>query len=114
MTNVLLRIPIVLSFVLLGAHFVRYGNYVGLAGVVVLLALTFVRHPIAARVLQLSLILGAVEWGYTLHRLAQFRAAMDLPSTRMVIILGAVTALTFCSALLIETRPLRTAYRLKR
>jgi hypothetical protein len=110
----LLYIPIVLSLVILGAHFLRYGNVFGLAGVGGLLALLFVRRPFAARVLQLALILGAAEWGYTLYRLAHFRAAMDLPSTRMAIILGAVAALTFCSALLFETRPLRTDYRLER
>ncbi|MEJ2256025.1 MAG: hypothetical protein P8X98_03325 [Woeseiaceae bacterium] len=114
MKRILLYVPIVLSLVILAAHFLRYGNAFGVAGVVVLVVLLWVRRPFAARALQLALILGAAEWGYTLYRLAQFRAAMDLPATRMVIILGAVVALTFCSALLFETAELRKAYRLER
>ncbi len=114
MKKVALYIPIVLSLVVLGAHFMRYGNFIGVAAVVVLLGLLFVRRPFVARVLQLALIVGAAEWGYTLYRLAKFRAAMELPSTRMVLILGAVAAVTFFSALLFETAILRKTYGLER
>lgn len=114
MTRFLLHVPIVLSLIMLGAHFLRYGNFFGVAGVAILFALLFVRRPLSARVLQAALVLGAAEWGFTLYRLAQFRADMDLPSTRMIIILGSVTALTFCSALLFETASMRQAYRLER
>jgi hypothetical protein len=113
MKRILLHVPAVLSLVLLGAHFLRSGNDFGVAAASVLLVLLFVRRPFAARAVQLALVLGAAEWGFTLYRLAQFRAAMDLPSTRMVIILGTVVALTFCSALLFETTELRKAYRLE-
>ena len=111
-TKKLLYVPIVSSLVVLGAHFLRYGNVVGVAGVAVLAGLLFVRRPVAARVLQVALVLGAAEWGYTLYRLAEFYAAMDLPATRMTMILGAVTLVTFFSALLFETETLRKEYRL--
>ncbi len=107
-------VPVVLSLVILGAHFMRYGNSIGVFGSLVLIALLIVRRPWVARLMQFVLILGALEWVRTLYELAQVRAAHDQPFTRMIVILGVVVAVTFCSALLFQTPALKGIYRLNR
>jgi hypothetical protein len=114
MKKVLIYVPVVLSLVILGAHFMRYGNLIGVFGALVLIALLFVRRPWVARLMQVVLILGALEWVRTLYELAQVRAAHGQPFTRMIVILGVVAAVTFCSALLFQSPVLKRIYRLDR
>jgi hypothetical protein len=111
MKKVLLYLPVVLGLVILGAHFMRYGNWFGVAGAVFVLALLFLRQPWVARVAQVVLVLGALEWLRTLYMLAQLREAMGEPYLRMAVILGAVAALTFCAALVFESKTLKSIYR---
>lgn len=112
MKKVLPYFPVVLSLVILGAHFMRYGNSIGVVGALVLIALLFVRRPWVARLMQIVLMLGALEWVRTLYELVQERAAYGQPFTRMVVILGFVAAVTFCSALLFQSPALKKIYRL--
>lgn len=114
MKRVLAYFPIVLSLIVIGAHFLRSGNDIGVAGAVALLALLFVRQQWAARVVQVALVLGALEWLHTMVQLMRLRIALDQPYSRMVLILGAVAAVTACSSLLFQVRPLKTIYRLDR
>ncbi len=111
MKRVLIYIPVVLSLVVLGAHFMRYGNSIGVTAAVVLIALLFVRQPWVARLMQIVLILGALEWVRTLYELVQVRAALGEPFIRMIVILGVVAAVTFCSALLFQSQALKRIYR---
>ena len=110
MKKVLVYVPIILSFAVLGAHFMRYGNSLAVFGVLLLIALLFVRLPWVARALQAALVLGALEWAHTIYSLVQMRAAQGEPFTRMVVILGIVTVVTGCSALLFQTPTLKKIY----
>ena len=114
MKRVLAYLPIALSLVVLGAHFMRYGNTIGVIGSVVLIALLFIRRPWAARAMQVALVLAALEWLHTLYDLTQVRMALEQPFARMVVILGAVAAVTACSSLLFQLCPLKTIYGLDR
>lgn len=114
MKKVLVYVPVVLSLIVLGAHFMRYGNAIGVIGALLLIALLTVRQPWVARTMQVVLIVGALEWVRTLYELAQVRAALGQPFTRMIVILGVVAAVTFCSALLFQTPILKRTYRLDR
>ena len=114
MKKVLIYVPVVLSLAILGAHFMRYGNAIGVFGSLVLIALLIVRRPWVARLMQVVLILGALEWVRTLYELAQVRAAHGQPFARMIVILGVVAAVTFCSALLFQSPALKRIYRLDR
>lgn len=107
----LLYIPIVLSLAVLGAHFLRYGNDFGVAAVLILIGVLFIRRAWAARLIQAALVLGAIEWVHTLVQLAKIRAMQGAPATRMIVILGSVAVVTLCSVLLFETRRLRKIYR---
>ena len=113
MKKALIYFPIVLSLVVLGAHFMRYGNPVGVIGSAVLIALLIVRRPWSARLIQVALVLGALEWVRTLHTLVQVRIVQDQPFIRMVIILGVVAAVTLGSALLFQLPTLKKHYRVK-
>jgi hypothetical protein len=110
--NRLFYVLIVLSLVLLGAHFLRDANYLGVAASVVLIGLLFVKRPVAARAVQVALMLGALEWVWTLYELVQVRTAMGMPATRMMIILGAVAAVTALSAGLLQTKAMKRIYGL--
>ena len=102
---------IVLSLLLLGAHFLRDGNMPFVVACLILIGLLGVRHVFVARLVQISLVIGTFEWLWTLYRLREVRIAMEQPYTRMTIILAAVAAFTLCSAWLFETRTLRRVYR---
>ena len=114
MKKVLPYIPVVLSFLVLGAHFMRYGNSVGVVAAVLPIALLLVRQPWAARLMQIVLVLGGLEWVLTTYELVQVRTAHGLPYLRMVVILGFVAAVTFGSALLFQLPKPKRRYRLDR
>ena len=109
----LLYVPIVLSLIVLGAHFLRYGNMLGVVGALFLIALLFVRKAWVARLVQFVLILGALEWFRTLYMLARWRAAEGESVVRMIIILSVVAAITLCSALLFQSPTLKRIYKLR-
>ena len=111
MLTVLQLTPVVLSFLVLGAHFLRGGNTPLVVISLGLLALLAVRRSWAARLLQVALLLGALEWVRTLIGLAGNRMQADQPFLRMAIILGIVAAVTGLSALLFQTKTLGRVYR---
>lgn len=113
MKKVLVYFPIVLSLVVLGAHFMRYGNSLAVIGLAVLIGLLFIRRLWVARLIQAVLVLGALEWAHTTYMLVQMRAAQGQPFTRMLVILGIVALITACSALLFESSTLKKIYRPK-
>lgn len=109
-----LYVPIVLSLLVLGAHFLRFANRFGVVIILVLVGMLLLRRAWVARLMQVVLLLGAFEWIRTLVLLAKMRAAIGEPATRLVIILGAVALLSAASALLFQTKALKRAYGLDR
>jgi len=77
-----------------------------------LLGVMFLRQPWVARLVQVALVLGALEWVRTLYELVQVRTALGEPATRMVIILGSVAVVTLVSALLFQSKTMKKVYRL--
>ena len=108
----LLFVPIVLSLLVLGAHFLREQNTVGVVISIALIGLLALRRAWAARVVQAALVLAAVEWTLTIYTLAGFRAARGESATRMIIILGCVALVALISAFLFQTKALKTMYHL--
>jgi hypothetical protein len=107
----LLLLPAILSLVALGAHCFRAANWVGLAFVLLLLALLAVRKPVCARIVSLALLLGAAEWIRTAVRIGSFRSSQGLPWMRMAVILGAVALATGLSALPFRSGRLKDWFR---
>jgi hypothetical protein len=107
----LLLVPAGLSALVLGAHFLRRGDLALVAACPVLLGLLFVRRLWAARLVQLALLAGALEWLRALAHLLPARRAAGEPWVRLVAILGGVALLALLGVALFETRRLRERYR---
>jgi hypothetical protein len=102
--------PAVLSLLVLAAHFYRAQALLALAATFAVLVLVFVRRPWVPRVLQLALLLGAIEWVRTLVVLVQVREAMGQPYARLALILGAVALATAIASLAFQWRAVRAHY----
>ncbi len=110
--NIVRLLPVFLSALLLAAHFLRARMYPLL---VVSLAFPFVLlcpRRWAARVVQVALVLGAVEWIRTALMLIMIRQAEGRAWTRMTIILGAVAAVTAASGLVFRLGAIKKRYQL--
>lgn len=112
MRKTLLFVPVVLSLLLLGAHFLRDGSRVGVLACLLLIGMLFVRRPWVVRLMQVALVLGTLEWLRTMYELAQIRALHGQPYGRMLMILGIVAAVALCSALLFHSTTLKSIYGL--
>jgi hypothetical protein len=96
-----------LALLLLAAHLVHAG-LIPLASVaLMLIGLLSVRRPWAARVVQVVLLIGAIEWVLTAVGLAQLRASHGEPYLRLAAILGAVTVFTVLAAAVFRHPALR-------
>jgi len=91
----------------------RYDNLAGVVAAAVLAALLIVHQPWVARLMQVALVLGALEWVWTLIGLVQVRAALGQPFIRMIVIIGSVAVVTLLSALLFQSSTLKRIYKLE-
>lgn len=108
--NVIRLLPVILSFLLLSAHFYRAGHII-LAGLcVAVLFLLFLRRSRVPHLFQALLVLSALEWLRTLYFFAAMRIAWDQPWTRLAVILTAVALFTAASGLVFRSKTLRARY----
>lgn len=93
-----------LALLLLAAHFFRAGQvpFAGLSAALVVLL--FVRTPWAARVLQIALAAGTLEWLRTAWVFSAARATADQPYARLLVIIGTVAALSALAAWAVGSR----------
>ena len=110
--NIVRLLPVILSYILLGAHFLRGGELALVVTCLLLPFLLLVPRPWAARVLQTGLVLGVLEWARTLMTLVEVRQSMDAPWLRLAIIFGAIILFTLWSVTLFQRPALRERYRL--
>jgi hypothetical protein len=92
----------VLSFLVLGAHFLREGAIFLTAACAALAVAVFWRDSRVTRLLQGALVLGTLEWLWTAFVLVQQRAGDGRPWARMAIILGVVALVTAASVVAVE------------
>jgi len=110
---IILLLPVFLSALLLGAHFIRSGSILLAVPALLFPFLLFIRRAWAARLVQLILAFGLIEWVITLLHLVAERCVDGQPWIRLTIILGSVAAFTGGSALLFSfSRTLRRRYGL--
>ena len=111
--NFLRLLPVFLSALLLGAHFLRVELIPLVVPALLFPVLLLFRRAWTARLVQIILVLGALEWIRTLIFLVAERRAYGLPWIRLVIIIGLVAVFTGSSALLFSyCRSLRKRYKL--
>lgn len=106
-------LPVILSSLLMSAHFFRVGQ-INLAGAcIVILFLLLPKKPWVPRLFQVLLIAASLEWLRTLYMLVQMRIAFDQPWTRLAVILGTLALLTALSGLVFTGKSLRARYHSK-
>jgi hypothetical protein len=105
-------LPVILSILILGAHYLRSGPFIFVLLAILLPFLLFIRKIWVARLIQVVLILGALEWVRTLFELVADRQALGEPWTRLALILGVVALFTGCSALIFRSSALEERYEL--
>jgi hypothetical protein len=98
---------------LLSAHFYRAGFIVLVVILFASLFLLFIRQSWIVRVIQVELVIGGLEWFRTTYNLVMMRQSMNMPWTRLAIILGSVALLTFCSSLVFRSKFLKKRYSME-
>ena len=110
--NFVRLLPVVLSLLLLAAHFSRAGLPALVILTVAFLPLLLVRRPWIARITQLVLVLGAMEWfRATVFYILDRRARGD-DWGRLALILGTVIVVTLASGLIFQHPKIRQRYRM--
>lgn len=109
---VLQFIPVALSLLVLGAHYLRSGPLFMVGLILLLFALFAVRRPFAARTLQAALLLGTLVWIRTAVSLASARMDAGEPWARMAVILGVVAAVNLASLFIFKTARMKAWYRI--
>ena len=92
-------VPLFLSCLLLGAHFLRANSTLLVISVLLLPCLLVIKQQWSTRLVQLCLILGAVEWLRTLAIFIAERQEIGESWIRLAFILGFVALCTGLSAL---------------
>ena len=108
--NFLRLTPAILSLLILGAHFLRGGQTLIVGLCLALILLLLIRSKWIPRIMQLVLLLGSIEWLWTLYTISAIRMAHGQPWLRMAIILGCVALFTGASALVFRNRQLKKYY----
>jgi hypothetical protein len=106
----MLLIPTLLSFLLLAAHFFRGGQTALVLVCCSAPMLLLVRRGWATRLLQVLLVLGALEWVRTTLQIREVRVANGLAWHRMAAILYGVAGFTLLASLSYFLPALRRHY----
>ena len=100
-TNRWVFIPVILSYLILAAHFSRNDQFILLIIAVGIPVFLSVKQLWARYIVQAGLILGAFEWASSTLDYIDIRKAMGEDYQRLAIILFSVAAFTLISGLLL-------------
>jgi hypothetical protein len=103
-------LPTILAIVTLGVHFLRYGFYPVTILLVGLLPLLMIDRRWVARLMQLVLIIAAIEWIGVLNDVTRDKAMEGRSPVKSVFILGGTALFTLAAAGLYHTPRLRHRY----
>ena len=107
-------IPVILSLLLLAAHFLRSDNSFLFGMSLALIVVLFNRKSYVPRLLQLALMAGTIEWIRTILLYVHQRQVTGEPWLRLVFILGSVALFTAFSAFTFENDRLKKHYHLNK
>ncbi len=107
----LLLLPVILSILVLAAHFLRSGNFFAVAGLLALVPLLALRRSWVATVARSTLWLGSAVWVYTAIAIAADRIPLGEPWQRAALILGGVALLTVFSSFAFRSERVRAFYQ---
>jgi hypothetical protein len=103
-------LPVLLSAVLMAAHFSRHDLPVLIVVSLAFPLVLLLRRPWVPRVVQAALLLAALEWVRTGIVLGRMRLEAGEPWVRMAAILAAVAVVTAASALVFRNPVVRARY----
>ncbi len=106
--------PVIISLLILGAHFYRASLFPFLLYSIILSFLLYKKNNWVARSIQLFLIIGSMEWIRTLIVFIDTRITIGQSWTRLAVILGSVALFTGLSALIFQIRTVKKAYQLEK
>ena len=114
---ILLLLPAILSFLLLGVHFLHHGDQTPFVMTLLLMGMCFVtpilllirRRPILWG-LQFLLVLASLEWLWSAWQGMQEYAAEQRPVTRYLVIMAGVATFNLISALLLALPKVKKCY----
>ncbi|MCP4155240.1 MAG: 4Fe-4S binding protein [bacterium] len=104
-------VPVILSFILLAAHYSRASQDWTALLFLFLPLLLFVKKKWVMRVQQSFLLFGSYVWIKTAVFLVNVRMEMGRPWLRLLIILGTVALFTLWGALMFEKKSMRQRYQ---
>lgn len=108
--TILRLLPVILSALLIAAHFKRADMIVIALLCIAIPAILLTRKIWAVRVVQLFLILSALEWIRTLVYLVQLRIEHDQDWMRLAVILATVALFTACSSLVFKNSTIKKLF----
>jgi hypothetical protein len=108
--NFVRLLPVLISFLLLAAHFSRNDVTTLVVLSLALPLLLLLRRRWVPRLLRVLLILGGLEWIRSMVMHISRRQAEGEPWMRLAIILGVVALFTACSGLVFRNSTLRRRY----
>lgn len=104
-------IPLIIAFLLLGAHFLRSGHMI-LGGVSILVPLLLlIKKRWMLLFVQWVAYSGAIVWIQTTFSLVQQRRMAGVPWVRMLLILSGVTVLTLYAGYLLSSDIVKRRYQ---
>ena len=104
-------IPLIIAFLLLGAHFLRSG-YMILAGVSILAPfLLLIKKRWILLLVQWLAYSGVIAWIQTTFSLVQQRIMAGVPWVRMLLILSGVTVFTLYAGYLLSSDIVKRRYQ---
>jgi len=108
--NFLRLLPVILSFLILGAHFSRDNMTLLMVLALAFPFLLFVKKSWVPKLFQVALILGALEWLRSLYFYIQAYEENGQSWTKLLMIIGGVTLFTALSALVFNSKSLKERY----
>lgn len=105
--------PVILSFLLLAAHFSRQDQFIIVLACLAMLGLLFIRQVWSVRIIQAVLLVGGIEWILSMLRYIAQRKSIGDDWSRLAIILSVVALFTVLSGLVFLSKKLKAHYRIK-
>lgn len=104
-------LPIVASFWLLAAHFLRYGAWVPCLLLIAFPLLLILRHRLVPYMMSISLGLVALKWLQVTYSMITIRLMMGDDWLRLSVIMASVVCFTLMSACIFQSRRSKDYYQ---
>lgn len=101
---------IVISALLIAAHYLRQGEYLLVAGCLLFPLFLLVKRQWALVLVQVCAYIAAALWVHVAMQIIRERIAMGRPYRAVIVILGSVSLFTILSGILLNTKSAKERY----